>query len=102
MILLGLRPPLAERDRVEPPRAPEVGDVEERRLRPQHAPVVGRVLADPEQEVVAHGVQVGRVAEDLQLAPHGRTRRRRQVDHVEGSTWRNVTTYPTSPTNRTA
>ena len=82
MILLGLRPPLAERERVEAPRAPEVGDVEERRLRPEHPAVVGRVLADPQQEVVAHGMQVGRVAEDLQLAPHDRTGRR-QVDHVE-------------------
>ena len=55
MVVLRLRPRLAERKRVEPARAAQVGDVEERGLGTEHPAVVGRVLPDPEQETVADG-----------------------------------------------
>ena len=42
-----------------------------------------RVLADPEQLVLADRVQVGGVAEDLQLADHARARRVGEVERVE-------------------
>ena len=45
---------------------------------------VGRVLADTDQQVLADRVQVGRVAEHLQLAEHLRLAGCGEVDRVEG------------------
>ena len=60
-----------------------VGDVEQRDLRAEPHALGGRVLADAEQLVLADRVQVGRVAEDLQLAAHARARRVGEVERVE-------------------
>ena len=79
--------------RVEPRRLAQVGDVEDRELRPERAPVLVRVLADAEQEVLADRVQVGGVAGDLQLAEHARAARVCERSSVKsGSIWRKVTT----------
>ena len=73
VVVLGLRPALAEVLRVQPRRLPQVGDVEDRELRPERAPaLLVDVLADAEQQVVADRMQVGGVAGDLQLAEHAR------------------------------
>ena len=56
--------------------AAEVGDVEQRGLRPERPGPRRRVLADPEQKIVTDRVQVRRVAADLQLSAHDRLRRR--------------------------
>ena len=68
---------------VQPRRAAQVGDVEDRDLCPGGAAVVGRVLADPEQQVVADRVQVGRVAGDLQLPEDARLLRDGEIERVE-------------------
>ena len=84
MVGLRLRPALAERRVREPRRMAEVGDVEERELRAGRL-VPGRPTSspDPEQQVVADRVQVGRVAGQLELAEHARPRRVGDVDRVE-------------------
>ena len=83
VVALRLRPALPEDDAREPFRLAEVGDVEERRLRADHPAFVGRVLPDPEQEVAAERVQVGRVAADLQLAADDGPRGGREIECVE-------------------
>ena len=83
VVVLGLRPAAAEPLGVEPRRLAQVGDVEDRELRPLRAPVVVRVLADAEQQVLADRVQVGGVAGDLQLAEHARPLGLREVERVE-------------------
>ena len=50
---------------------------------PVRAPLLVRVLADAEQQVLADRVQVGGVAGDLQLAEHARALRLREVERVE-------------------
>ena len=83
VVVLGLRPAAAELLGVEPSRLAQVGDVEDRELRPLRAPVLVRILADAEQQVLADRVQVGGVAGDLQLAEHARPLRLREVERVE-------------------
>jgi hypothetical protein len=57
-----LRPAQAEMLGVQTRRLPEVGDVEDRELRPGRAAFLGRILADAEQQVLADRVQVRRIA----------------------------------------
>jgi hypothetical protein len=64
-------------------RAPWVGHVEERQLRAPDAPLRRGVLADAEQQVVGDRVQVGGVAEDLQLADDAGLGLLGQVQRVE-------------------
>ncbi len=73
----------AERDLRPAHRAAQVRDVEQRQLRAEPAALLGGVLADAEQQVLRHGVQVGRVAEDLQLAQHLRVALVGQVERVQ-------------------
>ena len=72
-------------------------------LRAEDRPLVGRILADAEQQSVADRMQVGRVAGDLQLAVEYRVRRVRRgrsrtADRSDGTSRRR----PVSPRNRTA
>ena len=55
VVALGGRPRRAELLRIEPPRAAEVGDIEERRLDTEHPTLFGRVLPDAEQKVPTQG-----------------------------------------------
>ena len=68
---------------MQPRRPAQIGDVEERELRPGRPPLLRRVLADAEQQILADGMQVRRVAGDLQLAEHARPVRVREIDRVE-------------------
>src|SRR5215204_5389073 len=68
---------------ISPRRLAQVGDVEDRELRPERAPLLVRVLADAEKQVLADRVQVGRVARDLQRAEHARALGQREVEGVE-------------------
>ena len=83
MIVLRLRPRLAERERVEPLGRRRSETSKSEAWVAEHAAVVGRVLPDAEQEAVADGVQVGRVAADLELPAHHRARGRGEVEGVE-------------------
>ena len=73
----------AERGGGEPEWVGRIANVEQRDLGAEPAPFVGGVLADPEEASLTRRVQVGRVARDLQLAPHDRRRGIAQVDDVE-------------------
>ena len=64
-------------------RPAQIRDVEERELRAEYAPLVGCVLADPEQQVATERMQVGGVAADLQLAEDGGPGRLREVERIE-------------------
>ena len=79
----GAREALADLRLLQPHRPREVGDVEQRELEALDAAVVGRLLADAEQQVVADRVQVGGVAGDLQLADDARAVGIGEVDRVE-------------------
>ena len=83
VIRLRLGPAQTERRVGEPRRMPEVGDIEQRKLGADGSALVVDLLPDPEQEVGADRVQVGRVAGDLELAEHARPRRVGEVDRVE-------------------
>ena len=74
---------VGERPRVDLGGLGRVGDVEERRLEALDAPVLVGVRADPDQQAVADGVQVGRVAGDLQLAEHRRLGRVGEIHDVQ-------------------
>ena len=77
------RPALADLRLLQPRRVREVGDVEQRQLQALHAAVARRLLADAEQQLLAHRVQVGGVAGDLQLAHDARVVRVGEVERVE-------------------
>ena len=84
VVVLGRRAGrLAERVLVEPLRRAQVGHVEQRELRALRLPLLVRVLAEAEQQVVPDRVQVRREAEDLQLAAHPRLLRVGEVERVE-------------------
>ena len=68
---------------VEPDGLREVRDVEQRQLHARAPALVGRVLADPEQQPVAERVQVRGVAGDLELARHPRRLRVGEVERVQ-------------------
>ena len=69
---------------VQAPRLREIRNVEQRELRAEGLAPLGGVLADAQQQVAAHGVEVGRVAADLQLSAHPRGSRVGEVHGVEG------------------
>ena len=77
---LRLRPAQAEMLGVQARRAPQIRDVEERELRAGRPPLLGRILADAEQQLLADRVQLGRVARDLQLAEHAPALRQGQIN----------------------
>ncbi len=83
VVPLHLRAAAAHPHRVDPLGRARDGDVEHRQLRPLQLALPGGVLAHAQQHVVRQRVEVGRVAEDLQLALHGGPRRVRQVHDVE-------------------
>ena len=102
VILFGLGPSLAERERRRAAsgfagrrrrrRMPALRRPAPRRSRPARLRAVGRRRTDG-----------GRPSSrGSSTRPEGGTRRRGEVEHVEGSTWRKVTTYPVSPMDRTA
>ena len=62
----------------------EIAHVEQRHLGALHPPLRAGLLADTDHEVVADGVQVPRVAGDLQLAEDLGCRGVTEVDGVEG------------------
>ena len=72
-----------QRQRVQPGRVGQVGDVEDCCLSPPLDPLQRGVLADPEEPVVADGVQVAREAGNLQLAQRLRSGRVGQVHGVQ-------------------
>ena len=69
---------------VQAPRLRNIRNVEQRELRAEGLAPLGGVLAHAQQQVAAHGVEVGRVAADLQLSAHPRVARVGEVHGVEG------------------
>ncbi len=78
-----LREALAQPAMLQPPRLRYVGDVEQRQLEALEPAVVGGVLPDAQQQLLADRVQVGGVAGDLELAGHARGIGIGEVERVE-------------------
>src|SRR5688500_13404153 len=83
VIPLRFRPGLAERHAAQEGGPARIRDVERRDLGSEHAPFLGRVLPEAQQQVRAERVEVGRVAADLQLAADDRVGRPGEVDDVQ-------------------
>ena len=82
MVPLDLARP-SDRQGADSLRIGRVGHVEQAELGAGRAAFVGGVLADAEQQPVADGVEVGRVAGDLQFAGLHRVGGVGEIDHVE-------------------
>ena len=83
VVVLGVGPAGGQRGLGHELGIVEVAHVEHRDLGPGAPALLGGVLADAQQSAVAQGVEVGRVAEDLQLAPAAGGGRVGQVDRVQ-------------------